>query len=436
MAQSEAGEPAAGAGIIADPGPPQAGYLELLRTNRAYRRLWIADVASLLGDWFNTIALYTLVRQLTGSPFALGLVFLTKMLPWALAAPLAGYLNDRFNRRRLMIASDLARAVVVLGFLLVDEPGEMPLVYVLSSLQVMIGAVFVPARSASIPNITSQRELLTANALSSATWSSLLAVGAALGGVVTEWLGIRAVFVLDSLTYLVSAFFVFRAAIPQQTDEGSEASLRRVLDDVAAGWRHLRARPAVGRIILAKPCWGLGGAALVYMLALLCEQVAPERAAGALGLLFAARGLGTGVGPIAVRAWLPDERRWPLMIGLGIAASGAFYLGVGAVPWGWWLIALVLLAHAPSGANWVASSVLLQKRTEDRFRGRVFSTEWLLIMAVDSVSIFAASLLLEAGRLDLRAAIAVFALLQIGCGVLWVLSVVPRERRAEAVEPG
>ena len=114
-----------------------------------------------------------------------------------------------------------------------------------------------------------------------------------------------------------------------------------------------------------------------------------------------------------------------------IAFSGLCYLVVSAIPWTLAIIIiLVILAHSTSGANWVMSTVLLQKRTEDRFRGRVFATEWLLVMLADTASILAASLLLETGLLDLRASFQAFALFQILCGVLWIALIVPKERRA------
>jgi len=410
----------------------RAGYWELLRTNRNYRRLWIGDVASLLGDWFNTIALYTLVRELTGSSLALGLVFLTKMLPFAVASPLAGLITDRLNRRRLMIAADLARALVVLGFLAVDRVGELPLLYTLIALQVALSALFIPARSASIPNITTPRELLTANALSAATWSTLLALGAALGGFATDRFGVRTVFVLDSLSYAISAFFIYRTVIPQATETAQEATVKAALRDILDGWHHLRTHPRIGRIALTKPAWSVGGSALVYMLALIGESWSPEAPAVGIGLLFAVRGLGTGIGPIAARQLVPDERRWPALIGLGIVASGLAYLATAWIPWGWGLLLLVLLAHLPSGANWVLSMVMLQQRTEDRYRGRVFSTEWLLLTLVNAAAILTASLLLEAEWLGLRAAIALFAALQLLSGTLWLVTIVPKERRAAA----
>jgi MFS family permease len=407
------------------------GFRALLAGNRNYRHIWFGEVASWFGDWFNAIALYTLVRELTGSPFALGLVFLTKMVPFAFASPLAGLLVDRFNRRWLMIVADLLRALVVLGFLFVNEASDLYLLYGLASLQVILTAVFIPARSASIPNITTAGELLTANALSAATWSTLLAVGAALGGVATNWFGVRAVFVLDSLSYLVSAAFLWRTTIPQRTDpQASLGSMKTALGDIAKGWRYLWEHKQVKRMALAKSTWSLGGGALVYMLALLGEGLMPSSPALGIGLLYGLRGLGTGIGPVVVRTWLPDEKQWPLLMGLGIVISGLCYLAVGVVPSLVVIALLVILAHAPSGANWVASTVLLQRRTEDRFRGRVFSAEWLAMTLADSVSILTASLLLESGAVTLRSGVMVFAGVQIVCGALWTVLVVPAERRA------
>jgi MFS family permease len=428
-----------------------AGYLELLRGNRDYRRLWIGDMASLLGDWFNTIALYTLIRQLTGSPVALGLVFIVKTLPFALASPLAGLLADRFDRKRLMIGADVARAVVVLGFLAVDRAAELPLLYGLIALQMMIGAVFTPARSASLPNITTPRELLTANALSAATWSVLLAVGAALGGFATEGLGTGTVFMLDSASYLISAVFVAGVRIPplDAADEPAPdrpaamalhigrrlaESWRQAHDEIVDGWRQLTRRPEIGRMALVKPIWAVGGGALVYALTLVGESWRPGAPAVGIGLLFAARGLGTGIGPIAARAGVP-ERHWPTMFGLGLVMTGLAYMTVGWMAWGLWLPLLVVVAHAPSGANWVASTVLLQKRTPDRYRGRVFATEWLLITLIDSAAILAVSVLLQTAAVTLRQAILAFAALEIAGGIAWLAAVVPPEKRLQAAEP-
>lgn len=413
----------------------EAGYRELVRGNVNFRRLWTGNLISLLGDWFNTIAIYTLVVELTGSPLALGAVFITKMLPWAFAAPFAGVIVDRFNRRRLMIGTDIARAIVVLGFLLIDEPSEVPWLYALLTAQVVIGAVFQPAKSASLPNITTPRELLTANALMSATWSTMLAVGAALGGLATEAFGTTAVFWIDSATYMVSAVFIYGTTIPQDTKPGQQSLLRSGAREIIEGWQHLRAHPRIGRIALAKATWAIGGGALVYTLALVGDRVAPGALAAGIGVLFMARGIGTGIGPIIMRGVFTDRDRWPAVLGGAIAFCGLCYGAISYVPWDSTAAivvitcALVIAAHAASGGNWVLSTVMLQKRTADQYRGRVFSTDWLFVMAIESASILLASTLLEMGWLDLAGCIRLFAGLQVASGLLWWILVVPRERR-------
>src|SRR5205085_5279232 len=188
---------------------PPTGYLELLRRNRDFRLLWLGQVVSQLGDWFDTIALFTLVLRLTGSGRAVGLVLVARFLPSVVLGPLSGVVADRFNRRHIMIASDIARAVVVLGFLLVRSAGQVWLVYVLTILQLGFSAFFEPARSAAVPSVVSERELVTANSLSSVTWSAMLTLGAAIGGPVTGWFGTDVAFVADSLTYVASALLIY-----------------------------------------------------------------------------------------------------------------------------------------------------------------------------------------------------------------------------------
>ncbi len=408
----------------------QAGYLELLRGNTSFRRLWYGTVISLFGDWFNTIALYALILRLSGSEFALGAVFITKMLPWALASPLAGVLVDRFDRRHLMIVSDLLRAVIVLGFLLIDEASEVWLIYLLTTAQVVVGSIFHPAKSASIPNITKRENLVTANTIMAATWSVLLAVGAAVGGFAAEWLGLEAVFILDSASYILSAFFIYRTVIPQDTSPRKSGSLFRTANaELIEGLRHIKRFPAIRRMATTKAIWAIGGGGLVYLIALLGEAISPESAAVSIGILFGARGIGTGIGPVIIRVGVREERRWPLVIGICIVLTGVGYLFVGSMSLTYLIAIPIMLAHAAGGVNWVFSTVLLQQRVVDRFRGRVFATEWLLVMGMESLSILAASLVLEMGLLSLSETVLLYGSLCIVFGLIWLFLVVPAEKK-------
>ena len=417
----------------ASPPVPQVGFGALLRGNRDVRLLWGGTVVSLFGDWFNTLALYRLVLDLTGSETALGGVFLTKLLPLALASPIAGVLADRLDRRRLMIGADLLRAAIVLGFLFVRDADDLWLLYALAAAQIAVSAAFTPAKNAVLPLITRPGELLTANALLSATWSVMLAVGAAAGGAAVDAFGTDVVFWLDAGTYLVSAAFILAMRIPARTvSKAVGGVVRSGVRQIGEGWRYLRERPEVGRIALSKATWGLGGGGLVFALALLGDSLFPSAGTTGIGLLFAARGLGTGLGPVIARAAFRDERQWPAVLAACIVASGVGYLGIALAGDARWAVAgLVVFAHAASGANWVLSTTLLQQRAEDGFRGRVISTDWLLLTLVESASILAASALVEAG-VPLVTVIAGLAAVTVASAVAWGAFVVPAERRAQA----
>jgi hypothetical protein len=274
----------------------------------------------------------------------------------------------------------------------------------------------------------------------SASWSTMLAVGAALGGFAVEALGTDAVFWIDSATYIVSAVFILGTTIPQDTEPATTSLLRSAVREITDGWRHLRRHPRIARFAFAKGTWAVGGGALVYMLALLGDRIAPSALAAGIGVLFMARGIGTGIGPIVVRALFQERRAWPTVIGGAIALCGLCYVGVGLVPWADRLAviaavcALVAMGHAASGGNWVLSTVILQKRTDDRYRGRVFSTEWLLVTSAESLSILVGSVLLEGGWMTLEGAILTFGGLQVLAGLAWLLVIVPRERRDEAIQ--
>jgi hypothetical protein len=255
-----------------------------------------------------------------------------------------------------------------------------------------------------------------------------------LGGFATQWLGEQAVFVIDSASYLISASFIYRTIVPQgQPIRSAGPLVEQAFLQIVEGWREMRRLPEVGRIALAKMTWALGGSACVFMLTLLGDSLVPGRAALGIGLLFSMRGLGTGIGPILARQWFRDESHWVAVMGGAVMLSGAVYLLVGTVPWApaALVLLLVLLAHVPSGANWVLSSVLLQKRTPDLIRGRVFATEWLVLTAVDAGMILLAGTLLEGAlgfSLTLRQGFVLFASVELLAGLAWLVLVVPRER--------
>src|SRR5262249_27520132 len=204
--------------IPTGPERSSSGYLELLRGNRSFRLLWLGQVVSQMGDWFDTIAVYTIALRLTGSGRAVALIMVARFLPSVVMGPLSGVVADRFSRRSIMITADLLRAVVVLGCLMVRHPDQMWLVYLLTIFQLAFSAFFEPAKTAAIPSIVSDRELLSANAIASVTWSAMLTLGAATGGFVAGWFGTDAAFILDSLSFVASAILIASISFPKRAE--------------------------------------------------------------------------------------------------------------------------------------------------------------------------------------------------------------------------
>src|SRR5207302_1603636 len=165
-----------------------ASYVRLLRENRNFRRLWAAQIVSEIGDWFYTLAIYSLLLQLTGRASSVALALVLQVLPQTFVGPTAGVVNDRIRRKRVMITADLIRAVIVLSMLLVRSRSLVWLVYPLLLLETIMAAFFEPARSSVIPNITKREDVILANTLGSTTWSLNLVLGATLGGVVAALL--------------------------------------------------------------------------------------------------------------------------------------------------------------------------------------------------------------------------------------------------------
>lgn len=404
-----------------------AGYMELLRSNRSFRQVWLGQVVSQMGDWFDTIALYTIILNLTGSGRAVGLLLVARFLPSFFFGSLSGVVADRFSRRSIMIVSDVLRAVVVLGFLFVRRADQLWIVYFLTVLQLGLSTFFEPAKTAVIPSIVSDRELVSANAISSVTWSVMLTFGAAIGGVITGWFGTDVAFILDALTYLLSAALIASVRIPKRAPrEKRKLTVNGALGitETIEGARYVKRRPRVLALLLVKPAWGLGGGILT-LLAVFGEKIFPVGASAAtgIGVLFAARGIGTAVGPIVARRISGEgKKRMQVSIGIAFLIGGAFYMAFGVA--NSFVLALIVLgiAHCGGSILWVFSTVLLQRAVEDSFRGRVFAAELALLTLTMAISNYATGEMLDRFGMSARTVAVAIGALFLVPGVAWFVT--------------
>ena len=396
-----------------------AGYWALLRDNPHYRRLWLGLAASMIGDWFRTMALYHLVLKLTGaSGLALGGVMIAQTVTLFVLSPVAGVAADRFSRKWIMVGTDLVRAVLALGFLLITTADRLWLAYVLTAVLTSVSAFFHPAYAATIPNITTRRELVAANALGSASWAAMLAIGTALGGLVTAWLGTTEAFVLDAASYVVSAACIMGIAIP---------SVPTSSDARATGWqafrrglRYMAARPYVLRLLSVKACSvGLAGGMMI-LIALFAENIFEAGAIG-MGALFMARGLGALIGPLLARRLVGEEpQRMVGTIGAAFLLTGGFYVLFGATPTLAWAALALFMATMASNVLWVFSSTLLQISVPDAYRGRVFAADFMLFTIIMALATLATAWGLDHTALTPRALAVISGGLLVLSGIFWI----------------
>ncbi len=360
-----------------EPDQAQGGFrasVSLLRRNRNFRRLYLASVISLGGDWFLLIALFGLMLDLTGQAIAVAFTIAAQDLTYFAASPFAGVLADRLDRRRLMIACDLARAVLVLGFLLVRTEDLAWLVYVLLAGTAVFAAAFEPASMAAMPNLVDERDLSVANALSGSLWGTMLAVGGALGGVVAGVFGSDVAIVVDSASFVLSALLILgiHATFAERPD-GPRTS------QPAGGHRRDRALRAEGP---SGPRAARGEVRLGDRRGRARAPADPRarrrsmRATIGLGLLMAARGVGALIGPFLGRSLAgPQDRRLFGAIGGALATFGVGYALLGLAPALGFAMGAVLIAHIGGGAQWTLSSYGLQRVVPDRIRGRIFAVD-------------------------------------------------------------
>ncbi len=395
------------------------GYWALLRDNPRYRRLWLGLAASMIGDWFRTMALYHLVLKLTGtSGLALGGVMIAQTVPLFALSPVAGVIVDRFSRKWIMVGADLVRALLALGFLLITSAERLWLAYVLTAVLMSVSAFFHPAYAATIPNITTRRELVAANALGSASWAAMLAIGTALGGFVTAWLGTTEAFLLDAASYVVSAGCIMRVAIPSApaSSEGSPTGWQAFL----RGLRYMAARPYVLRLLSVKGCSvGLTGGMMI-LIALFAENIFEAGAIG-MGTLFMARGLGALLGPLLARRLVGEEPQTMVgTIGMAFVLTGGSYVLFGATPTLAWAALTLFMATMASNVLWVFSSTLLQISVPDAYRGRVFAADFMLFTVIMTFATLATAWGLDYAALTPRVLAVISGSLLVLSGVFWL----------------
>jgi predicted MFS family arabinose efflux permease len=402
------------------------GYLELLRTQPAFRRLWLGQIVSEAGDWLQFIALVRLFPTAGRGAELLAGLLIVRMIPSIIWAPLAGVVADRFRRGRVMVVCDLLRAAVVLGYLGVRGPEDIGWIYALLFAQESITAFFEPARAAALPQVAEPRALLAANSLSGATWSAMLAIGSAAGGLLTAGLGPRGAFVADALSFAASAVLIGSIGIPAVVRDAEETAAHAGdpfgLHALREGAAYLSSHRPQAAAALVKGLWGTAGG-IIFLLAIYAAEVFTPRggeSSRALGLLYAGRGVGALVGPLIFRrVWGESARslRRSIQVGLLLAAAG--YAALTAAPSAIVAALFLVCAHMGGSTCWVNSTQLLQLTVPNALQGRVFAVDLAAVTLTMALSSAVAGALIGRGVTSLRGTTFVMVGAMLAAALLW-----------------
>jgi MFS family permease len=368
-----------------------SAFTQLLRSNRNYRSAWTGQIVSEIGDHFNNIAVMSLAMEHVNPGIVVTGVFLARAVPMLAAGPIAGVLLDRLDRKRVMIASDLTRAVLAFGFILCIRHQSLLLLYALSAGLMFASPFFTSGRSSILPSITTPEELHVANTMTQTTSWASLTLGAFLGAAGAHY-GYRIAFAFNALSFIVSALCIsalrrpggFRAAgIAKKAAQTGFVQYRN-------GLRYMRATPLLFGLAMVNVGWASGGGAAQILFSLFGEKVFRAGPLG-IGVIWGFAGVGLLIGG-SVGYWLGkrlDFVQYKRTIAVVYVIHGGAYILFSLMP----TIALACVFIALSRAGVAVSSVLnfsqLLRHVEDRFRGRVFATLESLTWSTMMISMMA-----------------------------------------------
>lgn len=360
-------------------------YGQLLRTNRHFRNLLAGQMISELGNWFNFIASLGLVRMVSdASPIVAGVLFACRLIPFAFVSPIAGTFVDRFSRRQVMIATDIARVFVALAFLLVTTESDLWIAYLATVLLSTFGAFFEGAKNAATPNLTGKEGLLAGTALMFSTRFLLMAIGSALGGWAAAVFGYKVAFLINAVSFLASAYSVW--LVPETATRDAATAERMAAKDkrepfmteLREGLRYTVKNHFAATILIMNVIWATGGGAINIIF----ERFGGIYFAGkegwnpdvAVALMWTASGFGLTLGMLIAHrtsVWLERTRGHTAFIGWTLIVHGIVFAIGGLMPTLLLFAVFAFVSRAIVGVEYAVQETLFQRSLPDYIRGRI-----------------------------------------------------------------
>ncbi|HEX4138041.1 MAG TPA: MFS transporter [Bryobacteraceae bacterium] len=363
-----------------------SAFTALVRSNRNYRSTWIGQVVSEVGDHFNNIAVMSLAMQHANPGLVVTGVFLARAVPMLAAGPIAGVLLDRLDRKRVMIASDLTRAVIAIAFILSIYRSSPLLLYLLSAALMFASPFFTAGRNSILPVIATPEELHAANTMTQTTSWASLTVGAFLGAVGTQY-GFKVAFAFNALSFVISALCISRLKRPSGFKPAASERKRKEsgLMQYRDGLRYMRSAPLVFGIAMLSMGWATGGGAAQILFSLFGEKVFNAGPMG-IGVIWGFAGIGLLIGG-SIAYWLGKRLsfvQYKRTIAIAYVIHGGSYIVFSQMPTIAWACVFITLSRAAIAVSAVLNFSQLLRHVEDQYRGRVFATleslQWSTMM--------------------------------------------------------
>jgi MFS family permease len=388
---------------------------------RPFALLWAGALVSDLGDWMLLIGLPVFVFQLTGSALTTSTVFVAELVPALVVGQLGGVLVDRWDRRRILIAASLLQALLLLPLLAVDSADRLWIVYIVAAAQSGLARVCSPATAALIPSLVPRDELAAANAMNAVGSSVARLVGAPLGGLAVQLLGLGGIVAVDAATFVAAALFVVAIRVPAAADDAVREQPRSERPHLVADWidglRTIIRTPRLGPAIAIGAASQVAQGIFVVLFVVFVLDVlrADGAAVGLIRGVQAIGGIAAGIGIGMLHGRVSNRA----LVGVGFIAFGLISLltwnlsaVTDAVPV---YVVLFMIVGVPAVATFVGLQSMIQTITPPSHLGRVFAAFETGAGALQAVGVVVAGAL--ADQLGVLPILNVQASIYVVCGI-------------------
>jgi MFS family permease len=351
--------------------------------------MWSGQIVSEVGDHYNNVAVFALALANTGSGLVVAGILISRAICAVLAGPIAGVLLDRMDRKRIMIISDLVRAVVAVIFILGIPVGRTWLLYLLSGILMFASPFFSSGRASILPTIATKHELHSANSLTQLTQWTTLTLGSFLGGTSVTQFGYKLAFVFNAFSFLFSALCVSRLHVESgfraERSDVSGDKVVRPWHEYTEGLRYMKSSPLILGIGLVAVGWATGGGAAQILFSVFGEVVF-HRGPSGIGTIWGCAGIGLVIGAMVAHRLgktISFENYKRSVSICYVLHGGSYVLFSQAKTFGWALF-FIGLSRAAVAVSSVLNVTQQLRHVSDEFRGRVFATieswNWMTMM--------------------------------------------------------